>query len=680
MSESNGLSAPVRSLTGVGSHLESRLRKLGIVRIFDLLLHLPLRYEDRTRITAINTLQPGQMALISGQICDMNNSAKSLIVTVSDASGSLPVFFFGGRAYLAKQFKPGMRLSCYGEVKPGLYGPSLLHPDFQILTDNQQPDTATTLTPIYPSTEGLTQKTLRSLIKQALTRLTPEQDLLPHALRQRWQLPDWPDSLNALHHPASGQAPNPEQRTPALTRLALEELLSHQLSLRAAPKRPEAPPLCLPADWHQRMTEHLPFALTETQQRVITEILADLTLPQPMSRLVQGDVGCGKTVVAAYAVLATVASGFQAAVMAPTELLAEQHQRNFQQWLAPFGLSPLLLTGADGAQARRHKLAELDSGLTQVVIGTHALFQEQVNFARLGLVIIDEQHRFGVHQRLALRGKGSATHQLIMTATPIPRTLAMLNYSDMALSIIDQRPPGRRAVMTRAIANTRRAEVIERIAHWTQTGQQTYWVCTLIEESESLQCEAAENTAQRLAEQLPDVRIGLLHGRMKTRDKDQVMADFKNGAIDLLVATTVIEVGVDVPNANLMVIENPERLGLSQLHQLRGRVGRGGAASYCLLLFQSPLSEHGRQRLGILRDSDDGFVIAEKDLQLRGPGEFLGTRQTGALKFRAAELSRDADLLDATSDACHWLEQHHPDLIPLLIERWLGQAAHYAEV
>ncbi len=399
-----------------------------------------------------------------------------------------------------------------------------------------------------------------------------------------------------------------------------------------------------------------------------------------MSRLVQGDVGCGKTVVAAVAILAAISSGYQAALMVPTELLAEQHERNLQHWLDPFAVAPVLLTGSDSANVRRHKLAELENGPAQVIIGTHALFQDTVVFNRLGLVIIDEQHRFGVHQRLALRGKGLATHQLTMTATPIPRTLAMLNYSDMTLSIIDQRPPGRRPVITRVIANTRRDDVIQRIVHWAKTGQQTYWVCTLIEESESLQCEAAEKTAEALTEQLPGLTIGLLHGRLKTAEKDSIMARFKDGEIDLLVATTVIEVGVDVANANLMIIENPERLGLSQLHQLRGRVGRGGEESYCLLLYQPPLSENGRQRLGILRDSDDGFVIAEKDLELRGPGEFLGTRQTGAIKFKAADLSRDPDLLATAGDACQWLERHRPDVIPLLIERWLGHAAHYAKV
>ncbi|MDD2761795.1 MAG: ATP-dependent DNA helicase RecG, partial [Methylomonas sp.] len=465
----------------------------------------------------------------------------------------------------------------------------------------------------------------------------------------------------------------------ALKRLAFEEFLAHHLALLSSKqeyKNWQAPVFSVDTAAKQRFLERLPFALTSAQRRVIGEIEGDIGMPRPMLRLVQGDVGSGKTLVAAVSALTALRSGFQVALMAPTELLAEQHYRNFSTWFAETDASVLFLTGQSKGKARSAILQALADGSAGLVIGTHALFQDNVHFAQLGLVIIDEQHRFGVQQRLALRAKGHqdgrVPHQLVMTATPIPRTLAMLQYSDLDISVIDELPPGRKPVTTSAMPSERRNEVIARLGHWISQGHQAYWVCTLIEESEQLQCEAAEKTAQYLQQALPNMRISLVHGRMKAADKDRVMQAFKNGDSDLLVATTVIEVGVDVPNAGLMVVENPERLGLSQLHQLRGRVGRGNVDSYCLLLYQSPLSQAGKERLGILRTSNDGFVIAEKDLALRGPGEIIGNRQTGQIQFKIADIARDAALLDQVQEAAQLISKNHPSAIRILIERWTG--------
>jgi ATP-dependent DNA helicase RecG len=491
-----------------------------------------------------------------------------------------------------------------------------------------------------------------------------------------------PDNLVSISALQSGNVP-------ALKRLAFEELLAHHLSLRINRDKIKAwqSPV-FKTDSGKEIVEQflssLPFKLTGAQQRVITEIEADCKLEHPMMRLVQGDVGSGKTIVSAYAALLALVSGYQVAVMAPTELLAEQHNRSFSAWFEGFQTKVVFLTGQLKGNARKAVLQDMADGSAGIVVGTHALFQESVNFHRLGLVIIDEQHRFGVHQRMALREKGqqgkTRPHQLVMTATPIPRTLAMLQYSDLDISIIDELPPGRKPIVTSVIPAERRSAVIERISSWVAKKRQVYWVCTLIEESEVLQCEAAEKTAEFLTNALPKIRIALIHGRMKSKDKDIVMQAFKNHQIDLLVATTVIEVGVDVPNAGLMVIENPERLGLSQLHQLRGRVGRGDDDSYCLLLYQSPLSDTAKQRLGILRDSNDGFLIAEKDLELRGPGEVMGTRQTGAVRFKVADLARDADLLDNIQQTGEQIFIHSPQAIQPLCDRWLGGSSDYAEV
>ena len=568
----------------------------------------------------------------------------------------------------------------------------MVHPEYKIVQSAEQlldPQ----LRPVYPLTEGLTQTTLRKAVSQAMTLYLQQQDSvadwLPAEILNRHQYPTLTEALQILHNPPAAIATElmNNRPLPALQRLAFEEFLAHHLALlqgKLSYKKWQSPVFVADETARQQFMHQLPFQLTAAQQRVIAEIESDCRRPQPMLRLVQGDVGSGKTVVAAVAALSALAAGFQVAVMAPTELLAEQHFRNFSTWFARSGHDMQFLTGQLKGKTRQAVLEAMNSGKAGIIVGTHALFQDSVQFHRLGLIIIDEQHRFGVNQRLALREKGQATglrpHQLIMTATPIPRTRAMLQYSDLDISIIDELPPGRQAVTTSVIPSERRPEVISRIQHWVDQQRQAYWVCTLIEESEQLECEAAEKTAASLTHALPNVRVGLVHGRMKSSEKDAVMQAFKNRDCDLLVATTVIEVGVDVPNAGLMIIENPERLGLSQLHQLRGRVGRGNQASYCLLLYQAPLSQIGRQRLSILKESNDGFVIAEKDLQLRGPGEVMGTRQTGQMQFKIAELNRDAELLELIPEAAQLLQAEHPQAIAALIQRWIGHNHHYAEV
>lgn len=678
---------PITALTGIGSQTAARLQKLGINAIQDLLFHLPQRYQDRTRLTPIARLLPGMSALVCGTVeftDTLQRGRSSVICRISDASGLLSLRFFHFSVQQLQQLKPGAHLSCFGEVRQGYNGLEMVHPEYKIISADTDP-TENTLTPVYPLTEGVSQTILRKAIKQTLTiclhSAATLADWLPSEIRQRYHYPALGEALLTLHNPPANIDAETVQSgdLPALKRLAFEEFLAHHLALLLSKreyKTWQAPAFTINVAAKQAFLSHLPFELTGAQQRVINEIENDLRSAHPMLRLVQGDVGSGKTLVAALAALSAVQSGFQVALMAPTELLAEQHYRNFSQWFAHTETQVLLLTGQLKGKARNTTLQALADGDAGVVIGTHALFQDSVSFHRLGLIIIDEQHRFGVQQRLALRSKGHTEqrvpHQLVMTATPIPRTLAMLQYSDLDISIIDELPPGRKPVTTSVIPSERRAEVIARLGHWIAQGHQAYWVCTLIEESEQLQCEAAEKTAEYLQQVLPDVQIGLVHGRMKSAAKDQVMQAFKNGECDLLVATTVIEVGVDVPNAGLMVIENPERLGLSQLHQLRGRVGRGQTDSYCLLLYQSPLSQAGRERLGILRESSDGFVIAEKDLALRGPGEIIGNRQTGQIQFKIADIARDSELLDHVQDAAQLICRSYPQNIRPLIERWTG--------
>ncbi|AEG00087.1 ATP-dependent DNA helicase RecG [Methylomonas methanica] len=678
---------PVTRLTGIGSQTAARLQKLGIQTLQDLLFHLPQRYQDRTRTYPIAGLTPGTTALVCGNVEYIDTPQRgrnSVICRISDASGLLSLRFFHFSVQQIQQLRPGTQLSCFGDVRMGFNGLEMVHPEYRILHAGDDP-TETSLTPVYPLTEGLAQSTMRKAVRQALelclSHADALQDWLPTAIRHHYNYPDLVEALLTLHNPPADLSAETlaNGELPALKRLAFEEFLAHHLALLLGKqhyKTWQAPTLRVNSAAKQRFLSELPFRLTAAQQRVIAEIEADCSLAHPMLRLVQGDVGSGKTLVAALAALAALSSGYQVALMAPTELLAEQHFRNFSHWFAHTGTPVFFLSGQVKGKARATTLEALADGSAGLVIGTHALFQDSVNFHKLGLVIIDEQHRFGVQQRLALRAKGQTTgkvpHQLVMTATPIPRTLAMLQYSDLDISVIDELPPGRTPVTTSVVPSERRAEVIARISHWAGQNRQAYWVCTLIEESEQLQCEAAENTARYLQESLPDVRIGLVHGRMKAADKDAVMQAFKQGDCDLLVATTVIEVGVDVPNAGLMIIENPERLGLSQLHQLRGRVGRGNLESYCLLLYQSPLSETGRQRLGILRESNDGFVIAEKDLELRGPGEIIGNRQTGQIQFKIADLGRDRELLDDVQTAAQRICREHPEAINPLIKRWTG--------
>jgi ATP-dependent DNA helicase RecG len=686
---------PVSSLSGIGPQTAAKLQKIGIYSVQDLLFHLPLRYQDRSRITAIADLQAGSSALVCAEIeftDSIQRGRPSVICRIRDHSGMLALRFFHFSVQQSQQLKPGVLLGCYGELRYGYSGLEMVHPEYKIVQSAEQL-LDPTLRPVYPLTEGLSQSLIRKAVKQAVTVCLEHQDSvidwLPTELLQRYQYPTLKDALLTLHNPPAAIAAKllNNRPLPALQRLAFEELLAHHLALlqgKLSYKKWQSPVFMTDAANRQQFIQALPFQLTAAQQRVIAEVEADCRLPQPMLRLVQGDVGSGKTVVAAVAALAALSAGYQVAVMAPTELLAEQHFRNFSHWFQQTGHNVQFLTGQLKGKTRQAVLEATHHGMADIIIGTHALFQDSVQFHQLGLIIIDEQHRFGVNQRLALREKGQATglrpHQLIMTATPIPRTLAMLQYSDLDISIIDELPPGRQPVTTSVIPSERRNEVISRIQNWIDQQRQAYWVCTLIEESEQLECEAAEKTAAMLAQTLPNVRVGLVHGRMKAAEKDAVMQAFKQREVDLLVATTVIEVGVDVPNAGLMIIENPERLGLSQLHQLRGRVGRGNQASYCLLLYQSPLSQIGRQRLAILKESSDGFVIAEKDLELRGPGEVMGTRQTGQMQFKIAELSRDAELLDLIPAAAQLLMTQQPQAVPALIQRWIGHNHHYAEV
>lgn len=686
---------PVTQLNGVAARLAERLATLHIHTVQDLLFHLPLRYQDRTRIASIGRVRLGDDVMLEAEIlsCDIDfGRRRSLVCRIKDAGGMISLRFFHFSAAQKKMLAPGNMLRCYGEIRSGKTGYEIYHPEYQVLRPGEVAPVADRLTPIYPATEGLQQTRLRKLIDQALAFLqAPESlpDWIPAHVLTRVAFPGLADALHYLHHPPV-QAPvaqllNGEH--PAQQRLAFEELLSHRLCLRRLRQQSaqhQAPAMTLPSGLSQTFLQQLPFALTGAQSRVCREISHDLALAQPMLRLLQGDVGSGKTVVAALAALQAVDNGYQAVIMAPTEILAEQHFVNFTQWLAPLGLQPGWLSGKVKGRQREQTLLALQDGSCRIAVGTHALFQDGVEFNKLGLIIIDEQHRFGVHQRLALREKGNTghtiPHQLVMTATPIPRTLAMSAYADLDCSVLDELPPGRTPVNTVIISNERRDEVIDRIHQACLQGNQAYWVCTLIDESEALQAQAAEATLATLQAQLPDLAIGLVHGRLKPTEKSAVMTAFKQGALHLLVATTVIEVGVDVPNASLMVIENPERLGLAQLHQLRGRVGRGAKASHCLLLYQTPLSQLGKQRLGIMRDSNDGFYIAEQDLAIRGPGQVLGTRQTGLMSFRIADLARDAALLDPVKSAADTIEHDYPSHIDPLVNRWLGDRELYGNV
>ncbi|RUO76772.1 ATP-dependent DNA helicase RecG [Pseudidiomarina taiwanensis] len=683
---------PLTTLKGVGDKMAEKLAKLGLVSLQDLLLHLPLRYEDRSRIYTIADLPQGASGTVVAEVVKAEvvyGKRRMLKVRVKDASAIMTLVFFQFSAAQLKQFSAGTQLQLFGEARRGMQGLDMVHPEYKVLSGALPELAETTLTPVYPTTEGVQQTLLRKLTEQALTYLNPSvlPELVPESLRtERIALAD---AIQLLHRPPLDVSLEQLQsgQHPAQRALATEELLAHQLSLlklRAQKQAHGAHPLPGSSTLQAQFLASLPFQPTAAQQRVVREIQQDLAQAMPMMRLVQGDVGSGKTLVAALAALTAIAEGKQVALMAPTEILAEQHALTFRQWFAPLGIEVGWLAGKLKGQQRQQSLASIADGSAMLVVGTHALFQAEVRYHDLALVIIDEQHRFGVHQRLELREKGVAggtsPHQLIMTATPIPRTLAMTAYADLATSVIDELPPGRTPVTTVAIPDSRREQVIQRVYQvCTEEQRQAYWVCTLIEESEALQCQAAEDAAAELAAALPDLRIGLVHGRLKAAEKDAVMQAFKAHELDLLVATTVIEVGVDVPNASLMIIENPERLGLSQLHQLRGRVGRGAVASHCVLLYHAPLSKTATQRLAVLRESNDGFVIAQRDLELRGPGELLGQKQTGLTGMKVADLVKHADLIETVQRLGQELWQRSPQQAEAIIERWLPRRDHYAQ-
>jgi len=696
VADKNDLSQSVTSLKGVGPKVAERLMKLGINEIQDLLFHLPLRYQDRTRLYPLASLKNQQEVLVEGTVRLSQikfGRRRSLVCHIEDGAASLTLRFFHFSNTQLKQLTQGVRIRCFGEVRTGPASLEMVHPEYQIIQDDKVLPVEAELTPVYPTTEGLHQLSFRKMMVQALACLE-KSDSLPELLVDAVRLHpvaeySLAEALLYVHRPPPDVDIDAllERKHPTQRRLAYEELLAQQISMRrvrATMQNHAAPVLKSNNDHRQQLLEKLPFPLTNAQQRVVKEILADIELPIPMQRLVQGDVGSGKTVVAALAVVEAVSAGYQAVMMAPTELLAEQHYQTFKTWLEPLGLIVGWCVGKQTASQRRQVLAALASGEIQVAVGTHALFQDEVTFNKLGLVVIDEQHRFGVHQRLALRDKGrgsnSYPHQLVMTATPIPRTLSMTAYADLSISIIDELPPGRSPVKTVVVPDSRRSEIVDRVHIACQENRQVYWVCTLIEESEHLQCQAAEDAARELQDALPDLSIALVHGRMKSAEKELVMQAFKSGDVDLLVATTVIEVGVDVPNASLMVIENSERLGLAQLHQLRGRVGRGSIQSHCVLVYHSPLSKNGKARLSCLRDTNDGFKIAQRDLELRGPGELLGTRQTGLPQFRVANLLEDTDLLAVMTQAADQFEIHSPENMGALIQRWFGHKLDFGHV
>jgi ATP-dependent DNA helicase RecG len=686
-------SSPLTELSGVGPALASKLQRLNVHRVEDLLFLLPLRYEDRTQLVPVGALRAGDRSLVEGEVLlaeTVYRGRRNLLVRIGDGTGQLTLRFFHFSRQQQAQFQPGVRVSCFGEVRKGGAGLEMIHPEYRLLRE-QGSATTDTLTPIYPATEGVQQGRLRNLTDQALRRMAedPPDELLPPGTINKLGLPTLADAIRYLHRPP----PDADivrllaGTHPCQQRLAFEELLAHYLSLRnlrALAETEAAIPLAGGQAEVGGFIADLPFRLTAAQQRVVAEVLDDLEAPHPMMRLIQGDVGSGKTVIAAIACLKTIACGVQAAIMAPTELLAEQHWRSFSGWFRPLGVEPAWLSGSQRGASRREALATIADGSARIVVGTHALFQEGVQFDRLALIIIDEQHRFGVHQRVALREKGVSAgaypHQLVMTATPIPRTLAMAAYADLDTSVIDELPPGRKPVTTIALPATRRDEVVERVRSACRSGQQAYWVCPLIEESEALDFEAAEASYARLTEELPDLRVGLVHGRMRPAEKERGMQAFKDGLVQLLVATTVIEVGVDVPNATLMIIENAERMGLSQLHQLRGRVGRGERQSHCVLLYKPPLGQLAHSRIKVLRDTNDGFVVAQRDLELRGPGELLGTRQTGLPDYRIANLVRDAELMPEVQITAESIRRSDEKLAATIVRRWLGDAGRYGKV
>ncbi len=681
---------PLTSLSGVGAAIAEKLSRIGINNVQDLLFHLPMRYEDRTRITPIADIRPESFATIEGYVqhTEVQFGRRPILsVTLSDGTSKVMLKFFNFNAGMKNSLAVGVRVKAFGEIKRGRYMAEIHHPEYQIIRNNQPLALAETLTPIYSTTEGLKQASLRKMTEQALAVLQNVQvaELLPEQYNpHQYSLKE---ALALLHRPPPSVSAEVLEKGehPAQKRLIFEELLAHNLAmqqLRLGIKQQYAEPLSYKTDLKQRFLASLPFQPTNAQKRVTEDIEHDLAQPSPMMRLVQGDVGSGKTLVAALAALAAIDNGKQVALMAPTEILAEQHANNFANWFRPFGIEVGWLAGKVKGKARNTQLEVIKNGDVQMIIGTHALFQESVEFNDLALIIIDEQHRFGVHQRLTLREKGAKAdhypHQLIMTATPIPRTLAMTVYADLDTSIIDELPPGRTPITTVVVSEDRRPEIVQRVYQACKNEKrQAYWVCTLIDESEVLEAQAAAAIAEDLQRALPDLRIGLVHGRMKPQEKQEIMAEFKAANIDLLVATTVIEVGVDVPNASLMIIENSERLGLAQLHQLRGRVGRGATASHCVLMYKPPLGKISSKRLQVMRDSQDGFYIAEKDLEIRGTGEILGTKQTGSAEFKVANLMRDRKMIPLVQRYAKQIIVENPPLAEALIKRWLNEKAEY---
>lgn len=692
MSHSTSLaSIPTSQLKGVGPKQVERLQRLGINTIQDMLFHLPSRYEDRTRIYPICNLMPGLHVSVQGEVEHTNivhGRKRMMVCTISDGSARMNLRFFTFAAAQKNSLTQGRLIKAFGEIRRGPTGYEIVHPEYKFVDEGEITEVAETLTPVYPTTDGLKQISFRALTEQALTYLDKGMltELLPEGLYPTQVT--LKDAIRFVHRPPPDTQTEllEEGKHPAQQRLIIEELLAHNLSLlklRQNANQHNSVTIHLNTQLENKFLANLPFKPTGAQSRVLEEIRLDMTRPEPMMRLVQGDVGSGKTLVAALAALTAISDGYQVALMAPTELLAEQHANSFNQWYEPLGIQVAWLAGKTKGKARTAALEAIKSGEARMIVGTHAIFQEAVEFNRMALIIIDEQHRFGVHQRLELREKGvfddKHPHQLVMTATPIPRTLAMTAYADLDVSIIDELPPGRTPIQTVAMPDTRREQVVARVREsCLDDGRQAYWVCTLIEESEVLQCQAAEDTAEELKTMLPDLNIGLVHGRMKAAEKQEVMAAFKAGDLHLLVATTVIEVGVDVPNASLMIIENPERLGLAQLHQLRGRVGRGSVASFCILLYHAPLSKTGKKRLGVLRESNDGFIIAQRDLEIRGPGEVLGTKQTGLADLKIADLVRDAQLVPHIQNMAHHMWQNHPQLSQKIIDRWVGNKEIYS--
>lgn len=683
-------------MRGVGPRIEEKLNRLGINVVQDLLFHFPLRYIDQTRITPIGALEVGNSCLVQGTV-DLTQVVfgrrRSLLCRISDGTGSITLRFFHFSRAQQEKLKRNSLIRCFGKARFGMNTLEMIHPEYQFIDEDNPLPVNEHLTPVYPTTEGLQQKNIRKLIRQSLHILERAEnklsELIPGNVLSEFKLPDLASAVCYMHQPPPDASTQllMEGKHPVQQRLAFEELLAQYLGLRKLRQKLrnyKAVSLTGKNNLTGELVKKLPFELTGAQKKSCEEILHDLESGVPMLRLLQGDVGSGKTIVAALAVLRAVDSGCQAAIMAPTEILAEQHYNTFTQWFGDLDIPVLLLTSKITKSERNEYLNILNNSKAVVVVGTHALFQSDVSYSNLSLVVIDEQHRFGVHQRLALLDKGKQSdyypHQLIMTATPIPRTLAMTAYADLDISVIDSLPPGRKPVSSAVIQTSKRDDVIDRIRNACASNRQVYWVCTLIEESETLQCEAAIETQNNLMNKLPEYNIGLIHGKMKPSEKEKVMSAFKSGEINILVATTVIEVGVDVPNASLMIIENAERLGLFQLHQLRGRIGRGKEKSDCVFLYQPPLSDMARTRLETLRKTTNGFEIAEKDLELRGPGELMGTRQTGLPALRVADLLRDAKLLPDVHQAAKKIIEQHPECVQPLIDRWMGKDLEYGKV